>query len=210
MSVLVGICGGSGSGKSTLADRIVRRVREARGPDGATVLSFDAYYHDRLDLPVEDRATINYDHPDALDHDLLVDHLRQLKNGEPVEVPVYDFATHCRSDERLVIEASEVVVVEGILLFASEPVRRQLDLKVFRRCPEEVRFSRRIKRDIAQRGRSLASVEAQLTATVKPMHDQFVEPFASEADIITDHGEDLHVVTDRVVAAIGELRTSAY
>ncbi|MGI9613129.1 MAG: uridine kinase [Acidimicrobiales bacterium] len=209
MSLLIGICGGSGSGKSTLANRIANQLRRRRGPSGATVLNFDAYYHDRFDLSVEERATINYDHPDALDHDLLIEHLIQLKGGRPVQVPIYDFATHCRSDEIVDVDATDVLVVEGILLFASARVRELLDLRVFRRCPEDIRFSRRIKRDIAERGRSLVSVEAQLTATVKPMHDQFVEPFADEADIVTDHGQDLDRITDEVVATIESLLASS-
>lgn len=205
VSVLVGICGGSGSGKSTLANRVVAYLRDARGPTGASALNFDSYYHDRFDLPVEDRATINYDHPDALDSDLLVEHLRTLKSGQPIEVPIYDFATHCRSDDLLRVEAADVVVVEGILLFASYEVTQLLDLKVFRRCPEDIRFSRRIRRDIVDRGRSLASVEAQLSATVKPMHDLYVEPFAAEADIVTEHGSELAEVVDHVVTAIDDL-----
>jgi uridine kinase len=210
VSLLVGVCGGSGSGKSTLADRIVTRLRQQRGPNGATVLSFDSYYHDRFDLSVEARATINYDHPDALDTDLLVAQLGQLRAGHGIDVPIYDFATHCRSDELLVVEATDVVVVEGILLFASDRIRELLDLRVFRRCPEDVRFARRTKRDIAERGRSLDSVEAQLAATVKPMHDRFVEPFAAEADIVTDHGQDLQLVTEHIVAAIDELLARTY
>lgn len=209
MSLLIGICGGSGSGKSTLANRIAEQLRHERGPHGATVLSFDAYYHDRFDLSVEERATINYDHPEALDHDLLIEHLFRLKGGDTVEVPVYDFASHCRSDEIVEVDATDVLVVEGILLFASARVRQLLDLRVFRRCPEDVRFSRRIKRDIVERGRTLVSVEAQLTATVKPMHDQFVEPFADEADIVTEHGQNLDRVTDEIVATIESLLATA-
>ncbi len=210
MSVLIGICGGSGSGKTTLAGKLAERFRRTRGPAAASVLSFDAYYHDRADLSLEERATINYDHPDALDHDLLVDHLGLLRAGRPAEVPVYDFTTHSRSKQIARVEPAEVVLVEGILLFQSERVRELLDLRVFRRCPEEVRFSRRIGRDIAERGRSLASVEAQLAATVKPMHDRFVEPYAAAAEVVTEHGDDLDAVTERIAGRIESLLTARH
>ncbi len=191
-----------------MADRIATRLRQSRGANAASVLSFDAYYHDQVDLTVEQRANVNYDHPDSLDHELLVEHLHALASNQSVAVPVYDFTSHCRSTDIHIVEPSEVVVVEGILLFAFEAVRRELDLLVFRRCPEDVRFSRRIKRDIAERGRSLDSIEAQLSATVKPMHDQFVEPFASEADYITEHGQDLALVTAEVVDMVVNLTTA--
>lgn len=209
MSVLVGICGGSGSGKTTLANRVAQRLGRDRGNKGASVLSFDAYYHDRSDLTVEQRATINYDHPDALDHDLLIEHLGLLRSGQAVDVPVYDFTSHCRSDELVVVEATDVVIVEGILLLASNRVRDMLDLRIFRRCPEDVRFDRRIVRDLAERGRSLSSVEAQLDATVKPMHDRFVEPFADHADIVTEHDDDLDDVTERITTRIKALLAGA-
>ena len=172
------------------------------------MLSFDSYYHDQMDLTVEERAEVNYDHPDSLDHELLVEHLRALAANRSIAVPVYDFTSHCRSTDINIVEPTEVVVVEGILLFAFEAVRRELDLLVFRRCPEDVRFSRRIKRDIAERGRSLESIEAQLAATVKPMHDRYVEPYAAEADFVTEHGQELSVVTEQVVDLVVNL-TSA-
>jgi uridine kinase len=199
VSLLVGICGGSGSGKTTLAQRIVERLCRARGPGSATAVSFDAYYHDQLHLPVEERARVNYDHPDSLDAELLVSHLQQLRSGQDVAVPVYDFATHCRSPHLRLVEAADVVVVEGILLFTFDSVADQLDYRVFRRCPEDVRFGRRRQRDLAERGRSLASIEAQLAATVKPMHDRFVEPYAHRADLITEHAQDLGGVTAAIV-----------
>lgn len=201
----MGICGGSGSGKSTLADRIVHHLQAERGADAACVLSFDAYYHDLPHLPFEERATVNYDHPDSLDHRLLVYHLQALRSGQEVAVPVYDFTAHRRSADLHIVDPCEVVVVEGILLFAFAPVRDELDLRVFRRCPEPVRFSRRLERDVAERGRSPASVQAQLAATVRPMHDRYVEPNASHADLITHHGQDLAGVTERIADRVARL-----
>ena len=196
MSVLVGICGGSGSGKTTLAHEIVDRLQFERGPSAATVLSFDAYYHDRLDLTAEERARVNYDHPDSLDDALLVDHLNALRSGLEVAVPVYDFAGHRRSPDVRLVPPADVVIVEGILLFAFDPIVDLLDYRVFRHCPEDVRFGRRMERDVVERGRTVDSVQAQLLTTVKPMHDTFVEPFAAKADVITHHGQDLaHVAT---------------
>lgn len=174
-----------------MADRLVDRLTNERGSTAASVLSFDSYYHDHLSMPVEERAKVNYDHPDALDGQLLVEHLELLKDGRPVAVPIYDFTSHCRSDDLHVVEPTEVVIVEGVLLFAFPEVRDRLDFRVFRRCPEAVRFSRRAKRDVAERGRSLASIQTQLMATVKPMHDAYVEPYAEQADYVTDHGDGL-------------------
>lgn len=203
MSVLVGICGGSGSGKTTLADRIVERLRTERGRiDAATVLSFDSYYHDRPELDLAERAAVNYDHPASLDHELMIEHLRQLRLGRSVAVPVYDFADHRRSGDLTIVDAADVVVAEGILLFAFPALVTELDYTVFRRCPEPVRFQRRLERDVAERGRSPGSVAAQFAATVKPMHDRFVDPCADCADFVTDHGEDLDQKADEIVAEI--------
>ncbi len=209
MSVLVGICGGSGSGKTTLADHIVTRIRAQRGsPGAASVLSFDSYYHDIDDLDLDERASVNFDHPDSLDHELLVDHLEQLRAGRSVAVPVYDFAAHRRSDKLTIVAPSDVIVVEGILLFAFEPIRAQLDYAIFRRCPEPVRYGRRLERDVAERGRTEATVEAQFTTTVKPMHDEFVDPFADEADYVTEHGQDLDSVAEEIVGRVVRLATN--
>ena len=202
MSLLVGICGGTGSGKTTLAQRVVERLRATSGPQAADVLHFDAYYRDQSHLDPAQRAKVNYDHPDSLDGPLLVEHLHELRADREVAVPVYDFATHTRTNDLDVVKPADVIVVEGILLFAFEPVWDQLDYRVFRHCPEEVRFRRRIERDQAERGRSLASIKAQLQSTVKPMHDQFVEPHANRADYVTRHGDHLRTVTDQVIANV--------
>ena len=198
----MGICGGSGSGKTTLAERIVARIRANRGHEAAATLSFDAYYHDQLHLPLAQRRAVNYDHPSSLDGDLLAAHLSDLRAGRDVAVPVYDFAGYRRTGELRLLPATDVVVVEGILLFSFPEVWDQLDYTVFRRCPESVRFDRRLRRDMVERGRTRESVLSQLTATVKPMHDQFVEPHAARAHAVTDHGDDLAVATARLADEI--------
>ncbi|MEM8923675.1 MAG: uridine kinase [Actinomycetota bacterium] len=205
MGLLVGICGGSGSGKTTLARRVAEAIRSERGHDGAAMLSFDAYYRDQGHLTPDERAAVNYDHPDALDGALLADHLRALQAGDEVAVPIYDFATHTRSDDIRLVEGADVVIVEGILLFAFPEVRQQLDFRVFRQCPESVRFERRLRRDQRDRGRSAESVRAQLAATVKPMHDRFVEPFAGTAHYVTRHGDELDAITTSVVDQVRAL-----
>ncbi|MEL7156731.1 MAG: uridine kinase [Actinomycetota bacterium] len=205
MALLVGICGGSGSGKTTLARRVAERFQLERGPAGATVVSFDAYYRDQGHLPPTERAAVNYDHPDSLDGALLAADLRRLQAGAETAIPVYDFATHTRSADLRVLDPADVIVVEGILLFSFPEVRNQLDFRVFRQCPEEIRFERRIRRDQRDRGRTEASVRAQLAATVKPMHDRFVEPYAAEAHFVTQHGQDLDHVTDTLVNQLRSL-----
>jgi uridine kinase len=205
VSFLVGICGGTGSGKTTLARRVVEQLQATNGPRAASSLHFDAYYRDQSHLPPDQRAEVNYDHPDSLDGPLLVEHLRALQAGQEVTVPVYDFSTHTRSPDLQIVEPADVIVVEGILLFAFEPVWDQLDYRVFRHCPEAVRFRRRTERDQVERGRSLASITAQLQATVKPMHDRFVEPHAERADFVTRHGDSLRTITEQVVATISGL-----
>lgn len=175
---------------------MAERFQLERGPQGATVVSFDAYYHDQGHLTPDERAAVNYDHPDSLDGALLAADLRRLQGGDGAAIPVYDFATHTRSADLRIIDPADVIVVEGILLFSFPEVRNQLDFRVFRQCPEHVRFERRIRRDKRDRGRTEDSVRAQLAATVKPMHDRYVEPFAREAHFVTQHGQDLDRITD--------------
>jgi uridine kinase len=193
---MIGVCGGSGSGKTTLAHRLA----EALGPDQATCVSFDSYYRDYSQLTVEQRARVNFDHPDSLDVDLLVNHLQQLKAGHEVAVPVYDFATHTRSDHIEMVQPRPFVLIEGILLFAFEEIRHHLDHLIFRHCPDEVRAARRFERDVKERGRTPESVKAQWAETVLPMHRRYVEPFAEYADVVTTHGQDL----DEVVAGLAK------
>lgn len=183
----IGVCGGSGSGKTTLARRLVEEL----GPERAVSLSFDSYYKDHGRLTIEERAAVNFDHPDSLDVDLLIDHLRALRSGHDVAVPIYDFATHTRSGNLEMVAPTDFVVIEGILLFAFESIRNELDYMIFRDCPEDVRAARRFKRDVAERGRTPESVRQQWATTVSPMHNVFVQPNARFADIVTTHGEEL-------------------
>ncbi len=166
------------------------------------MLSFDAYYHDQSHLPMAERALVNYDHPDSLDSGLMAAHLRALRAGDVVGVPGYDFATYRRTGDVELVEPAELVLVEGILLFAFADLWELLDYRVFRNCPEPLRFERRLTRDITERGRTVASVKAQLAASVKPMHDRYVEPHAAAADFVTEHGDDLDDVTGRLMAEL--------
>ena len=186
MGLVVGICGGSGSGKTTLCARLAERL----GAQAAR-LSFDSYYRDLGHLPVAQRAAQNFDHPESLDAELLISHLERLATGRDVEVPRYDFATYRRRGGCTVVEARPVILVEGILLFCHPQLVQRLDLRVFRECPEEVRFARRCTRDVTERGRTQASVQAQFRRTVKPMHDRFVEPHRELADRTVRFAEDL-------------------
>ncbi len=195
---MIGVCGGSGSGKTTLAHRLV----DALGPQAATCVSFDSYYRDHSHLTVEQRATVNFDHPDSLDVDLLVDHLQSLKAGTEVAVPVYDFASHTRSGDLEIVHPRRFVLIEGILLFAFAQIRDNLDHLIFRHCPDQVRAARRFKRDVEQRGRTPESVRAQWLETVQPMHEVYVQPFASHADLVTSHSQDLDVVVSEIARAL--------
>lgn len=201
MSMLVGICGGSGSGKSTLADR----VRSRLGLDTAAILSFDTYYRDQQQLTVDERAALNFDHPDTLDVELFVEHLDALAAGQAVELPVYDFTTHTRViGQSSLMTPMPVILVEGILLFAFEEIADRLDLRIYRECPEHIRFARRLDRDTTERGRTAESVEAQFSTTVAPMHDHFVKPSRSRAHLVYEHGAlELDEICNQVVDEIG-------
>ena len=198
MSLLIGVSGGSGSGKTTLARHLVERL----GHDRATRISFDSYYHDLSHLTTAERALVNFDHPDSLDVELLVDHLSTLKADREVAVPVYDFATHTRSGAVQMVEPRRYVVIEGILLFAFAEIRAVLDLLVFRDCPDDVRAARRRKRDVVERGRTPDSVVTQWDTTVLPMHRIHVQPYARHADLVTHHGEAIEDAVGDVIASI--------
>lgn len=195
MTILVGICGGSGSGKTTIARLVAAELQ-------ASMLAFDTYYCDQSQLSQDDRANLNYDHPGSLDVELFTSHLDGLIQGSAIEAPVYDFTTHSRTETTHRVEAGDVVIIEGILLLAFPEITRRLSLQVFRDCPENVRFARRLRRDMVERGRTELSVYRQFEATVKPMHDEFVEPCRATADIITEFDEELHTAADRVISAI--------
>lgn len=182
---IIGIAGGTGSGKSTFTNRI----KEKFGGD-VTVIYHDNYYRRRDDMTFEDRKKVNYDHPDALETELLVEHLRLLKEGKPIECPVYDFAQHNRSDKTTVIYPSKIILVEGILILADERLRDIFDIKVFVEADADERILRRIVRDVKERGRDLDNIVEQYLTTVKPMHYLYVEPTKNTADIIINSGRN--------------------
>ncbi|HTV03707.1 MAG TPA: uridine kinase [Luteitalea sp.] len=182
--IIIGIAGGSGSGKTT----VVRRLTTSLGNAQVTVLEHDRYYRDRSELRLEERASLNYDHPDSLETDLLVQHVRALKAGASVDVPQYDFARHNRLDAREPVSPRAAIIVEGILIFADAALRALMDVKVFVDADDDTRFIRRLQRDITERGRTVQSVIEQYLGTVKPMHLEFVEPSKRYADIIVPQG----------------------
>lgn len=188
-SLVCGVCGGSAAGKSTLVAAVADRLR-GRGI-GSVVLAVDDYYRDHGHLTVDQRALVNYDHPDSLDLERYVDDLTALAAGRPVEVPVYDFSTHCRLDEVQRAGPQPVVLADGILLLATPEVRRRLDLAVFVEAPEDLRLERRLRRDVEERGRTPESVRRQFAATVVPMYREFVAPYVEHADRIVDGTRDL-------------------
>ena len=182
--MIIGICGGTGSGKTTVANRILESVSTAE----VVFLQQDSYYRDLDQLPLDFRQVANFDHPDAIDNDLLVEHLRELKAGRAVEVPLYDFKTHSRRAETLHIEPQPIIIIEGILIFAEQRLLEEMDIKVYVDTPDDIRFIRRLGRDVAERGRTVESVIEQYLNTVRPMHTQFVEPSKRCADVIIPEG----------------------
>ena len=195
---VIGVAGGSGSGKTT----VVRRIVESIGDDQVTVLEHDRYYRDRNDLRLEERAALNYDHPDSLETDLLVRHVEALRGGEAVKVPVYDFARHARQPDTRTVSPRRALIVEGILIYTDAALRRLMDVKVFVDTDDDTRFIRRLQRDISERGRTLQSVIDQYLGTVKPMHLEFVEPSKRYADIIIPQGGHNAVAIDMLLTLI--------
>ena len=197
--LFLGIAGGTGSGKSTIASNIASGL-----PAGSvTVIDHDAYYRDHSDLRFEEREKINYDHPEALENSLLVQHLEELRAGKSVEIPQYDFKNHTRRAETRTVAPTPLIVVEGILVFVDEAVRSKLDVKIFVDTDADIRVFRRIRRDLEQRGRSFQSIRDQYYRTVRPMHLQFVEPSKRWADLIIPEGGDNRVALDMI---LGKLR----
>ncbi|MFS8084359.1 MAG: uridine kinase [Acidobacteriota bacterium] len=203
--MIIGISGGTGSGKTTVANRILETV----SADEVVFIQQDLYYRNLKDMPLDYRNAANFDHPDALDNDLLINHLKKLRAGEPVELPIYDFRTHTRLPATTRIESKPIVILEGILIFAEPRLREQLDIKVFVDTPDDVRFIRRLRRDIAERGRTLDSVIEQYMATVRPMHIQFIEPSKRYADVIIPEGGYNLVSIDLISGKIRERLASA-
>ena len=199
--LVIGVAGGSGSGKTT----VVRRIIESIGDDQVTVLEHDRYYRDRNDLRLEERAALNYDHPDSLETDLLVRHLLDLRAGRAIEMPSYDFARHARQPDTVAAFPRKAIIVEGILIFADAALRALMDVKVFVDADDDTRFIRRLQRDLAERGRTVASVIEQYLGTVKPMHLEFVEPSKRYADIIIPLGGHNTVAIDMLLTLIRSL-----
>ena len=182
--MIIGICGGTGSGKTTVANKILQSV----SANEVAFIQQDSYYRDLDQMPLDYRQKVNFDHPDALDNDLLVEHVRALKAGRAVELPIYDFKNHVRRRETLGMEPKLITIIEGILIFNEKRLLEEMDIKVFVDTPDDIRFIRRLRRDIAERGRTVDSVIEQYLATVRPMHMQFVEPSKRCADVIIPEG----------------------
>jgi len=197
--LVIGIAGGSGSGKTTLT----KRIAEQLGSD-VTVLTHDSYYRAHHEMTYEERTQLNYDHPDSYETSLLAEHLAALRRGEPIECPVYDFSIYDRTDETVTIHPSRVIIVEGILIFCDEELRDLMDIKIFVDCDASVRILRRAQRDMEERGRSIESVINQYLATVKPMHDAFVEPSKRYANLIipTDGDAEPDVAVGVIVSRV--------
>lgn len=195
--LVIGIAGGTGSGKTTLMKNLIDRL----GSD-VTVLSHDNYYRAHDDIPYEERCKLNYDEPASLETDLMVRHLDMLRHGQAIDCPVYDFSVHNRSSETIHVEPSSVIIVEGIMIFENKPLRDLMDIKIFVDTDADIRLCRRIKRDVRKRGRSLESVLEQYQSTVKPMHDQYVEPSKKFADLIVLEGGKNYVALDMILGRI--------
>lgn len=194
--LVIGIAGGSGSGKTTLA----QLIRKQLGIERIAYLPHDAYYKDLTSLPINQRAEVNFDHPDSFDTDLLAQHIRALKENQPIDLPVYDFKIHSRTSQTIRVEPRPVIMVEGILIFADAALRKILDMKIFVDTDADIRFIRRLQRDIVERGRTTDSVVHQYLTTVRPMHLEFVEPSKRYADVIVPEG-GLNTVAMEMVAA---------
>jgi uridine kinase len=199
--VLIGVAGGSGSGKTTVSDAILERV----GRDRIAYVQHDAYYRDRSNMTREERARVNYDHPDSLETDLLVAHLKELRACRAVNVPIYDFAQHVRTSDSRRVEPRAIILVEGILIFVDRALREMFDIKIFVDTDADIRFIRRLQRDIEERGRTMESVVRQYEETVRPMHLEFVEPSKRYADLIIPEGGFNQIAIEMIVARINAM-----
>lgn len=199
--LVIAIAGGTGSGKTTVANVILGRA----GANHIAYLPHDAYYKDLTDLPPAQRAHINFDHPNSLDTDMLIRHVRDLKENRPIELPVYDFKTHSRTTRAVPLNPQPIIIVEGILIFVEPKLRQLFDVKIYVDTDPDIRFIRRLERDIAERGRTMESVIHQYLTTVRPMHQEFVEPSKRYADVIIPEGGFNTVALDMVVARVQAL-----
>lgn len=202
---VIGVAGGSGSGKST----VTREVLKSIGPEMAAVVMQDDYYLDQTHIASEERPKTNYDHPDAFDWPLMMQHVDTLRRGERIEMPEYDFSLHNRSSKTLTVKPAPVIVIEGLFALYEPALCDMMSLKIFVDTAPDVRFIRRLQRDIAERGRSTESVIAQYMSTVRPMHKQFIEPTKRNADVILPHGANdpaVDIITTKVVSLIREIK----
>lgn len=198
--MIIGICGGTGSGKTTIARAIVDSV----GAKNVVLIEQDSYYRNLSDMPLDERHQANFDHPDSIDSDMLVKHLIRLKQGLEVEMPLYDFVTHTRSEQIEIIEPKPVVIVEGILIFAEPRVLDLLDLRIYVDTPDDVRLMRRLRRDISERGRTFERTLDQYERTIRPMHFEFVEPSKRHADLIIPEGSNTGVTVEFLCSMVRE------
>jgi len=195
--IIIGIAGGTGSGKSTLADNIKKEFE-----NNITMLSHDYYYKDHPDLSFEERVKLNYDHPDSIETSLLIEHLKKLKNGEIIYRPNYSFVEHKREETTVEVVPKKVIILDGILIFENKELRDMMDIKIFVDTDADIRFIRRLLRDVEKRGRTLNSVVSQYCTTVKPMHEQFVEPSKKFADIIVPEGGHNEVALNMIIEKV--------
>lgn len=195
---IIGVAGGTGSGKTTIS----RAIQATVGPELIAYLEHDSYYKDHSHLPPEERERSNYDHPDSLDTPLLVRHLQALCRWEPVDVPIYDFTTHTRTDRTHRVEPAPIILVEGILIFSEKELREMMDMRIYVDTDADIRFIRRLRRDVEERGRTLESIINQYLETVRPMHLEFVEPSKRYADIIVPEGGSNRVALEMIVSRI--------
>lgn len=198
--MIIGICGGTGSGKTTIANKIVESV----GAENVNLIEQDSYYRNLADMPLDERRQANFDHPDAVDNDLLINHLRRLIDGYQVEIPRYDFTTHTRLPESDKLSPRTVTIVEGILIFSEPRLLEFLELKVFVDTPDDIRLVRRIRRDMEDRGRTLKQTLEQYEKTIRPMHYEFVEPSKRQADIIIPEGTQIGITIELLCGLIRE------
>lgn len=195
---IIGVAGGTGSGKTTVS----RRITEMVGGQHITRIQHDDYYNDHSNLTPEERALVNYDHPDSLDTVLLIAHLRQLRAGYPVQAPLYDFSTHSRRTETQLYQPARIILVEGILIFVERELRELMDMRIYVDADADIRFIRRLRRDMIERGRSLDSVVRQYMATVRPMHLEFVEPSKRHAHVIVPEGGNNRVAMEMIASTL--------
>ena len=198
--IIIGIAGGTGSGKTTVVTKIAKNLPE----ENVTILPQDAYYKDNSTLTFDERKKINYDHPNSIDFDLLLKHIKSLQKGKEIHQPIYSYITHSRSDDYKVVHPKEILIVEGILVFTSEQLRKLCDIKIFVHTDADDRLIRRIRRDITERGRDVSEVLNRYEKTLKPMHNQFIEPTMKYADMIVPIGGENKVAIDILVSMIKE------